>query len=100
MLVLRRVRLLEHVVAHHRRRELDYVRQYVYGGRFRGGVVHGERDLERGEDAQAGQRLEERLPALRLQGLREGAELFQEEHEVSALRYLHRLVRQVGEQLV
>ena len=93
------VELLEHVLSDHGGREVDDEEEDVDGGRLGLPVLGGERDLERGEDAEVVQRLEEALPRLRLQRLRERAELLQEEHRLAPRQLVRLLVGQLGEEL-
>ena len=93
------VELLEHVLSDHCGREVDDEEEDVDGGGLRLPVLGGERDLERGQDAEVVQRLEEALPRLRLQRLRERAELLEEEHRLAPRLLVRLVVGQLREEL-
>ena len=86
------------MLSDHGGREVDDEEEDVDGGRLGLPVLGGERDLEGGQDAEVVQRLEEALPRLRLQRLREGAELLEEEHGLAARQLVRLVVGQLREE--
>lgn len=73
-------KLLQHVLSHSRRREVDDEDEDVDGRGLCVLVLGCQRDLQGWQDSKSIECLEERFPGLRLKGLRKGAKFFQKQN--------------------